>query len=216
MPERPVVALVPLRSPGAGKTRLRAAGLTETQRAQLSAAMFADVVAALRASSIDRIVVAAKGAAAEVTARAVGLTVHPDPPRAGSLDEAIAATAATLDAAGSLLVVMADLPRLGPEDVDEVIGTEAAVVVAATDDGGTGALMRRPPNVMGTAYGTGSADRHVLRAEAAGLTVRRITTPGFSSDVDTIDDLRQLGELRLGEATRRVLNEVLPDPERAR
>lgn len=214
MPERPVVALVPLRSPGAGKTRLRAAGLTAAQRAQLSAAMFADVVAALRASSVDRIVVAAKGAVAEATARALGLTVHPDPPRAGSLDEAIAATAATLDTAGSLLVVMADLPRLGPEDIDAVIGTEAAVVVAATDDGGTGALMRRPPDVMGTAYGIGSADRHVHRAEEAGLTVRRITTPGFSSDIDTNDDLRQLGELRVGEATRRVLTEVFPDPER--
>lgn len=210
MPNRPIVALVPYRSPGAGKTRLRAAGLSDEHRGQLSAAMFADVVDTLRRSSVDQVVVAARGDDAATVAAAIGLDVHPDAPDTGSLDEAVAAVTARLGDAGSLLVVMADLPRLRTQDVEVVLATEAQVVVVATGDGGTGGLLRCPPNVMATAYGAGSADRHVELARSSGLTVHRLTTPGFHDDVDTLEDLCQLEVGSVGEATRRVLEDVLP------
>ena len=62
------VALVPLRSPGHGKTRL-APDLDRDARAALAGAMLADVVTALRAAELH-VVVAAGGEAAAAAASA--------------------------------------------------------------------------------------------------------------------------------------------------
>lgn len=190
----PTVALIPLRSPGQGKTRL-ASTLTAEERAALSGAMLADVVAALRDSAVDRIVVAAAGTAAAAAATAVGAEVLHDPasvtdlaPR-DRLDAAIAAATAQLRIAAQLLVVAADLPHLRGADVDEVLAADAEVVVAPTRDGGTGGLLRRPPAVCSTAYGPRSATRHVAAAHAAGLGAVRLEVAGFAHDVDVEGDL---------------------------
>jgi 2-phospho-L-lactate/phosphoenolpyruvate guanylyltransferase len=61
MDRHPIVALVPLRAPGVGKSRL-APRLTVEQRATLAGAMLADVCHALERTPLDRIVVAAAGA----------------------------------------------------------------------------------------------------------------------------------------------------------
>ncbi len=196
----PVVALVPVRSPGTGKTRL-ASGLTRTERAALSTAMLADVVAALRAAPVDRVVVAASGPSAAAAARSLGLDVARDPPSARGLNGALRASASRLGVVGSLLVVMADLPRLQPQDVVTVLETDAQVVVAATEDGGTGALLRQPPGVIRTAYGNESAVRHIRLAHRARVTATTVHTPGFSHDVDTVEDLRALTTEQVGPTT---------------
>jgi 2-phospho-L-lactate/phosphoenolpyruvate guanylyltransferase len=148
----PVVALVPLRSPGAGKTRL-AAHLTIEQRAALAGAMLADVCSALAAASVDRIVVAAGGPAAVAAAAALGLEVVADPPGCDGLDAALRAVDGRLGRRGTSLVVTADLPRLAADDVRAVLEVEAPIVIAPTTDGGTGVLLRRPPAAIPTAYG---------------------------------------------------------------
>lgn len=198
----PTVALVPLRSPG--KNRL-ADTLAEQERDALSRAMLADVAAALRASPIDRVVVAASGTAATAAARALDLAVVTDPPATCSLDAALQAAGRSLGRVGTLLVVMADLPRLHADDVAAVLATDAAIVVAATADGGTGGLLRRPPGVMGTAYGPGSAARHRALARAAGVGARTVDLPGFRHDVDAWGDLSSLPPRAVGPATGAVV-----------
>lgn len=174
--------------------------------------MLADVVAALRGSAmVGTITVAASGTEAAAAAAALALDVHLDPPGSQSLDAAVAAAASHLQEAGSLLVVMADLPRLQTSDVDEVLAHDADVVVAATRDGGTGALLRSPPATMPTAYGPRSAERHVRLAAQAGRTVVLTSTAGFEDDLDTLGDLRRLHEGFVGPATRRVLDELRGD-----
>jgi 2-phospho-L-lactate/phosphoenolpyruvate guanylyltransferase len=204
MDHHPIVALVPLRSPGAGKTRL-ATRLSPEQRAALAGAMLADVCHALAGSGVDRLVVAAGGAAAVAAAAALGLEVLHDPPDAGGLDPALRAAAARLGPVGTLLVVTADLPRLTAEDVDAVLAADAEVVVAPTSDGGTGALLRRPPTAITTAYGPGSAGRHLRLAREAARRSAVVRRPGFAPDVDTWEDLRRLAVGPLGAATTAVL-----------
>jgi 2-phospho-L-lactate/phosphoenolpyruvate guanylyltransferase len=199
-PVASVTAIVPVRSPGTGKTRL-ASDLTPEQRAGLAGAMLADVTAALRASSVERIVVAASGPAAASAASALGLDVVLDPPGSRSLDEAVAAAVVRAGRTDALLIVMADLPRLSPADVDEVIGADAQVVVAPTGDGGTGALLRRPATIIGTSYGPSSAGRHLRLARAAGAAASTVTSPGFVDDVDTLEDLAALRRGPVGRAT---------------
>lgn len=198
------VALVPLRAPGAGKTRL-AAWLTAEQRAALAGAMLADVCAALAAGPLDRIVVVAGGEAAVAAASALGLEVIADPPGGGGLDGALRAAEHHLGDPDGLLVVTADLPCLQDDDVRAVLAADGDVVVAPTDDGGTGGLLRRPAGVMPTAYGPASARRHHAEARRRGLTVTTVRAPGFAIDVDTVGDLAALASRPVGPATAALL-----------
>lgn len=198
------LALVPLRSPGHGKTRLRHVLNTE-RRAELAGAMLADVVAALRAARIPRIVVAASGPAAAAAASALDLEVVLDDPQVDGLNAALASAAARLGPVAELLVVAADLPRLTSDDVRTVLEGDAEVVVAPTRGGGTGGLVRRPGDRIATAYGSGSAQRHLDLAEAAGARACVVSTVGFRDDVDTGPDLIALRDGLLGSATSRWL-----------
>jgi 2-phospho-L-lactate guanylyltransferase len=203
----PVVALVPVRSPGVGKTRL-AAELSPLERAELSGAMLADVTAALTGAAVDRVVVAASGPAAAAAGSALGAEVMLDPPGCRSLDTAVSAAAARLGPGGTLLVVTADLPRLSGADVDALLAVDAAVAVAATDDGGTGGLLRRPPVAIPTAYGRRSAARHLGLARRAGVASERVVIAGFRHDVDTWEDVLALREGHVGPATRAFLGRI--------
>lgn len=204
------VALVPLRAPGVGKSRL-AGTLSIEGRAALAGAMLADVVAALRDAPVDRIVVAAGGPAAVAAGSALGVETLADTPGARGLDGALAAAAARLGPVGTLVVVAGDLPCLGPRDVACLVEQDAEVVVAPTVDGGTGGLLRRPPDACATAYGIGSARRHLALAEEAGRSTAQVALPGFAYDVDVAADLTRLtapGRPPLGARTTAVLEHL--------
>lgn len=196
------VAVVPLRDPGAGKTRL-APLLDRRGRALLARAMVADVVAALRRAPIDRIVVAAAGEGAASVAASLGLDAVRDP-RPGGLDRALAAACARLHAA-TAVVVAADLPCLRAADVAHLLAADTDVAVAPTVDGGTGGLLRRPPDVIPTAYGPASARAHLRLALQAGVSASTRHLAGFAHDVDTAADVRGLVPGEVGAATRQAL-----------
>jgi 2-phospho-L-lactate guanylyltransferase len=204
----PPVALVPLRAPGEGKSRL-AVVLAPEQRAALSVAMLADVTAALTAAGLGEVVVVAGGRAAATAGAELGLDVLLDPAGCGGLDDALAAAGRRVGSHRHTLIVAADLPRLRPDDVRAVLEPDAEVVIAATAAGGTGALLRRPAGVIGTAYGPGSAIAHHAFAIAAGVRAACVDRDGFHHDVDTFTDLAALTEVELGPATAAVLPQLL-------
>lgn len=195
-------AIVPLRT--GGKTRLRRL-LCPSERAALAGAMLADVTTALTAARIVRVIVAAEGPAAVTAADALGLEVVHDVPDGGGLDRALARAAARTTRDAALLVVAADLPRLTGDEVARVLEDPTPVVIAPTDDGGTGGLLRRPADLMRTAYGPGSARRHIRLAREAGVDASVVRTPGFGHDVDTVADLVALRGAGVGDATASVL-----------
>lgn len=202
------LVLLPLRAPGSGLTRL-AAVLDADERARLASAMLADVVAALRAAGLEKLVAVTAGVAAAEAAEALDLEVHPEDEsdRAG-LDGALAGALAARPAAGAAAVVMPDLPRLTAEDVTGLLRPVTPVVVAPTADGGTGALLRRPPGVIPTAYGPRSGTRHRRLARDAGVDVAVVHSPGFAHDLDTVSDLRALVGARVGAHTATVVDDV--------
>lgn len=201
-----VVTIVPLRSPGLGKTRL-AGHLDGSERAGLAGAMLADVVAAIRACGLERILLAASGPGAAAAGAALDLQVVLDPADVASLDEAIEHARITGADGSDILVVQADLPGLTPDDLGAVLAADTAVVVAPTEDGGTSALLRRPGGVMATSYGPDSARRHVEAAGRAGVTVTTVRRQGLLRDVDTGADIALLAEGMVGAATARFLRE---------
>jgi 2-phospho-L-lactate/phosphoenolpyruvate guanylyltransferase len=196
--------LVPLRSPGRGKTRL-AEHLSPAARASLAGAMLSDVAAALADAAIDELVVVAGGQAAAAAAAALGLDALIDPPEVATLDGALRAATGRIGPRPELLVVAADLPRLTAGDLAAVRADAADVVVAPTVDGGTGVLLRRPADVVPTRYGVGSAARHLALARRAGVTASTVRRAGAAYDVDTLADLTALRDAPVGPATRRLV-----------
>lgn len=205
----PLVGLVPLRSPGEGKTRL-GAELSPKERAALALAMLADVAAALRSVPLDEVVVAASGRQAAVSVARLGLKAFLDPPEGDGLDAALDTACRRFGAEVTLLVVAADLPRLRPADVAAVIERPEPVVVAPASDGGTAVLLRRPPQVIPSAYGAGSAARHLRLATDRGLAVATVDRAALRHDIDTWEDLQALDHGHVGGATARFLERLGP------
>ncbi|QBI18998.1 2-phospho-L-lactate guanylyltransferase [Egibacter rhizosphaerae] len=188
----PVAAIVPLKALGDAKTRLRGA-LGPAARRELAVRLAARVLEACReAGPVERVLVVAGDEAVGEVARRHGADVVVEP-RPG-LTAALETADATVAAHAASIVVAGDLPWVTSADVEAVcvagvIGRR--VVVAPTEDGGTGALLREPPGVIGTAYGSGSAAAHRRLAAQAGVPLTVIERPGLALDVDTPDDLRR-------------------------
>lgn len=183
-------ALVALRNPGEGKTRL-SPSLSRSERAEVARAMARDVTAALADAGVGEVLVVAEGAPADRFARSLGLGVLRDRGPQADLNSALRDALQTVGSERAVMLVCADLPGLRAEDVIRVATTRADVVVAPTHDGGTGGLLLRPGARFPLAYGPGSAAAHRTRARVAGLRVTEVVSPGFHHDVDEPQHLHQ-------------------------
>ncbi|MEX0658688.1 MAG: 2-phospho-L-lactate guanylyltransferase [Egibacteraceae bacterium] len=198
-PADTAVAVVPLKALSRAKGRL-AGHLPARDRRELVAWMFARVIAACRgASGVGAVLVVAGDDAAADLAR--GLAVPVVVERKPGLAAAMAAADDATAAATASLVVAADLPFAGADDLDLVCRAGRrgpCVVVAPTRDGGTAALLRRPAGVIVPAYGPSSATAHLAAAAAAGARGVRLVVPALAFDVDTAEHLRALHPRDLG------------------
>ncbi len=192
-------ALVPLKSLGAAKGRL-APLLSGAERAALTRAMAADVLAALQAAPcVTRVAVVTADPAAAGLAAETGADALPD--AVGELVGALTAAVATLRDEGCrhLCIVPGDVPRLRGADLDRLWrihgrGRSSGRVTLVPDDGGRGtnALLLSPPDAIPLRYGPDSAPAHVAGALAAGLAVTSLAVPSLALDVDTPQDLLAL------------------------
>jgi len=184
------VAVLPVKSFGRAKQRLRPAGV---DRAELAAAMVGDVLEALGAvRGLDGVVVVS---AEHLADRTAGIEWVHDPVEAGQSAAALRGVrAAVARGAGRALLVPGDCPALDPAEVDELLASAAPGVVIVPDrhGSGTNALLLDPPTVLTPAFGPGSFARHAALAHAAGATVRVGRLPSLELDVDTPGDLAAL------------------------
>lgn len=125
------------------------------------------------------------------------------------LESAIARLAATggLD---ELLILHADLPLATAAAVREIIGGAPAppsVTIVESPDGGTNAMLLRPPGRFALAYGRGSFALHRAAAEKAGMRVEVISAPALALDLDTPADVELL--LALPEGRNSAAGKVL-------
>jgi 2-phospho-L-lactate/phosphoenolpyruvate guanylyltransferase len=184
------VAVLPVKSFGRAKQRLRPAGL---DRAALAAAMVGDVLEALGAvRGLDGVVVVS---AEDLVGRTAGIEWVHDPVEAGQSAAALRGMrAAVARGAQRVLLVPGDCPALDPAEVDALLASEGPRVVIVPDrhGSGTNALLLDPPAVITPVFGPGSFARHAALADAAGATVRVGRLPSLELDVDTPDDLDAL------------------------
>ncbi|MEZ4216344.1 MAG: 2-phospho-L-lactate guanylyltransferase [Myxococcota bacterium] len=192
--------MVPVKSLAESKSRLVAA-LSPDARGELALAMLGDVLDALGGAERvdvravvtpdDDVAAAAERAGARaIVARAPGLNA--------SLDAAALALArdAGLGArpGDALLVVLGDVAGATARDVDALCASldgvdGPAVALAASHDGGTAALLRRPPDAIPSRFGAASADAHRAAAAAARVPCLEPRVPSLAIDLDVPGDV---------------------------
>src|SRR6266849_3163932 len=98
----------------------------------------------------------------------------------------------------ALLRVPLDVPLIHSSDIDELFSLDcvapALIIVPSRDGTGTNAILRTPPTLFPSHFGTGSFAKHLAEAEAAhaGVIIRR--NPRLEMDVDDQADLCALLE----------------------
>jgi 2-phospho-L-lactate guanylyltransferase len=191
--------LIPVKRLEEAKGRLDALG--PAGRRRLAVAMLTDVLHATKDWPLRLIVTSDPEAAA--LGRAGGLAVVPDPGL--GLDPAIGAGTREAIGAGvrALLVLPSDVPLVSEDDLSRLFSLDAQLVIARSDDGGTSALLRRPPAAIATCFGPDSAAAHARAGRRAGL---RVLAPRMASLALDVDDLEDLGRLAASEADRQSID----------
>ena len=97
-----------------------------------------------------------------------------------------------------LLRLPLDLPLMQSSDIDELLTVEcqapALVIVPSRDGTGTNAMMRTPPTLFPSHFGSGSFAKHLAEAERAHARVMVRHNARVEMDVDDEADLRALLE----------------------
>jgi len=173
--------------------------LAPSERRALMEAMLSDVLAALgRVSAPHELLMVTSDEIATRAGRDAGATVIPDTGEAGHSGAAALGVAAALAAgADRVLLVPGDCPLLDPGDVEALLELAPApagrvIVLPDRDGSGTNALLLEPPGAIAPAFGTGSHDRHLALARAAGVPVETREVASLLLDVDTPSDLMAL------------------------
>ena len=186
-----VKAIIPFKKKGA-KTRLRTF-LTEAEREELAMRMLKDVLVALSESNIEEVEIISRCSkeellnALKLELRNLKLTVRVDEKGLNEvLNEVIQ------DEKDPRLIIMADIPLVTPESINELIGHEADVVIAPGRKGGTNALfMRKPCEFVVSYYGV-SCLEHIETAKGRNLSYTVHDSFFISADIDEDDDLMEL------------------------
>jgi 2-phospho-L-lactate/phosphoenolpyruvate guanylyltransferase len=194
------VALVPVKPPALGKSRL--VGLTDDDRRALAAAFALDTVAAcLAATTIGQVLVATDDASFAKELTGIGAVAIPDGV-AMDLNGTLRQCAAEAHRRWPELVpvaLTADLPALRADDLDEALAAVApgeAAYVADADGLGT-TLYTAAYEGFDPQFGPGSASAH----DATGARPITAPLPRLRRDVDELADLDAALALGVGPRT---------------
>jgi 2-phospho-L-lactate guanylyltransferase len=189
--------LLPIKDLRHAKQRL-AGFLNPDERFRLAQAMLADTLRAVRGvSKADKVFVVTNYAPAMRAAEENGWGLF--------REERQISESASVDAASrecerrgitSVLRVPLDVPLVQASDIDNLLETECAapalVIVPSRDGTGTNAILRTPPTLFPSHFGTGSFAKHCEEAQNAGAQVIVRHSARLEMDVDDQVDLRAL------------------------
>jgi 2-phospho-L-lactate guanylyltransferase len=187
-----IVALIPVNRLDRAKGRL-AILLEPAQRRELFLATLRTVVEAATAAGTEPVILTAD---AEVAGCFPGVRVLDEDPACSGLNAQIESALGRIDPPqGGVLILHADLPLATAEAITRLVAAAPAgesVTLVRSGDGGTNAMLLRPPGRFALAYGRDSFAQHESAAHAAGLAVRVVDDPTLSLDIDTPADLEAL------------------------
>ncbi len=200
----PLTVLIPVNRLERAKGRL-AELLRPEERAEVVRRSLASVLRAVSEAALEPVVLTSDEPACANLPEGVR-TLAESPERHGlsaQLEDATERLGGT-----ELLILHADLPLASAEALlalAKAAPEAPSATLVRSRDGGTNAMLLRPPGRFALAYGSGSGDLHEAAARAAGLAVLRTDVPALALDLDTPADVRRLlatPEGRASEAGR--------------
>ncbi|MFK7898386.1 MAG: 2-phospho-L-lactate guanylyltransferase [Myxococcota bacterium] len=209
------VALIPVKRLTESKSRLLP-HLPDAKRQALTLAMLEDLIECLtNTKGLDRIGVTTPDETVAEHARKAGaeILMRPEPGLNAALEEGIARMRPRADEA--MMIVLGDVAGAVPTDFEALLGDaatqrERGIWLAPSSDGGTSALVQRPPGVIPCCFGRDSADRHHAAAREARVPFHSIPLRSLAIDLDQPEDLDAFRATEGGGArTRALLAEIL-------
>ena len=189
--------LLPVKDLRNAKQRL-AGVLTPEERFGLARAMLTDTMRAVRGvRRAEQIFVVTNYGPAMQAARDDGWEILPEERQ---ISESVSVDAASRQCeergVTALLRLPLDLPLVEARDIDELLVVECAapalVIVPSRDATGTNAILRTPPTLFPSRFGSGSFAKHCAEAERAGAKIWKRRNARLEMDVDDEADLRAL------------------------
>jgi 2-phospho-L-lactate guanylyltransferase len=189
--------LLPIKDLRHAKQRLNRL-LNPEERFELAQAMLADTIRAVRGvQRAERIFVVTNYAPAMQAAEENGWELLREEQQ---ISESVSVDAASRQCAEhgvtSLLRLPLDIPLVQSSDIDELLAVECAlpalVIVPSRDGTGTNAILRTPPALFPSHFGTGSFAKHCAEAQRTGARIVICRNARLEIDVDGEADLRAL------------------------
>jgi len=205
-----IFAVVPVKSLLKSKTRLSSV-LNPQDRQTLTLSMLGDVLKALKSSMVYQIIVVSSDKTVKVLANKFGVA-HLSESQLG-LNPAIeqATEWCIQDDAESVLVLPTDVPLIMPEDINQIVklgSEEKSIVISPSQNGGTNALLQKPPNLIPPCFGRHSFMKHVGKASSKGISIRFYSSERVSFDIDSLEDLKNFLETESQTMSRLFLEQI--------
>ena len=172
--------------------------LSPDERFALAHAMLADTIRAMRGvQRADRVFIVTNYEPAMQAARENGWQILSEDRQVSesiSVDDA----SRRIESLGfaAVLRIPLDLPLIQSRDIDELLAIECAapavVIVPSRDGTGTNAILRTPPTLFPSHFGSGSFAEHCREADAGRAQIHHRRNVRLEMDVDDEADLRAL------------------------
>lgn len=207
------VALVPVKRLEVAKQRL-ASVLSPEERVALMLAMLRQILEVLpHCRGIEAVAVVTADPRAAALAAGLGAEILPEPKPLKGESAAVAYGARVLAQRGveSMLVLPADLPQAEALAIERLVAEAEpapSVRLARAFDGGTNALLARPPEVIPFLFGPESLKRHKGEARRLGIPCQAGTYLSLLFDIDTPEDLAFFVAKQPGSSLLRCLSKT--------
>ncbi len=207
--------LLPAKALASAKTRLGKL-LAAQDRQAVALAMYQDVLEAVAGAALpDGVLVVTSDPVLRAEAASHGFVVVAEelPP---SLNRAVALGTRTCVGHGATTVatILTDIPLIRAADVDRLLATAGAkpgiLMVPSKEGTGTNAMVMTPPEVIRSAFGRSSLQRHLARAEQKGVLGQLLEVETIGFDIDTPEDLVQLTRRNGSTRVQQLLTRILP------
>lgn len=189
--------LVPLKRLDRAKARLEGRLDPEARAGLMRALLERTLAQAAAAPSLGRIVLVTSDPAGDELAAAHGVERFDD--SGAAWNDALAAAMRAAVRSDDVLILSADLPLVTSADLEALVAAAPprGLAIARARDRGTNAVLMRPAGAVATSFGLhgaeGSAAEHARLAAEAGLEAVIVDIPGLAADIDSPEDLAELG-----------------------
>lgn len=208
-----VYAIIPVKNLADSKKRLSIV-FTPQEREKFTLAMLEDVLTALKSSVVDKVVVVAEDSQVQQAAEKFGAFYLFG--NGATLNSAVEETTSYCIQKGakSVLVLPTDVPLVNSKEIDRIIqlGHDSAVVLSPSSNLGTNALYQSPPDLIPACFGSDSFLKHIRESYRKRIRVTLHLSHELATDIDSVEDLKKLFEIRNTTCSKRFLEQMGFDP----